>query len=77
VLFRSDPVSPPGPVIDTTGAGDSFYAGLIAGLCHELSLFDAARIGAAAGACSVTGIGGVTAIRSFEATRRLAEPKID
>ena len=67
------PVAPPGPVIDTTGAGDSFYAGLIAGLCHGLPIEFAARIGAAAGACSVTGISGVTGIRSFDETCKLFE----
>jgi sugar/nucleoside kinase (ribokinase family) len=67
------PVSPPASVVDTTGAGDSFFAGLIAGLCHDLPLEEAARIGAATGACSVTGISGVTAIRSFDETRKLLD----
>jgi sugar/nucleoside kinase (ribokinase family) len=66
-----EPIDPPGPIVDTTGAGDSFYAGLIAGLCHDMPIDQAARIGAAAGACSITGISGVTAIRSFEETHKL------
>ncbi|MDX1946673.1 MAG: carbohydrate kinase family protein [Pirellulaceae bacterium] len=66
------PVSPPGPVVDTTGAGDCFYAGLIAGLARGLSPVAAARLGAAAGACSVTGVG-AAAVRDFAATRGLAE----
>ena len=66
------PVSPPGEVVDTTGAGDSFYAGFIAGLVHGLSIADAGRVGAAAGACSVTAIGGPTNIRNYDETLALA-----
>src|SRR5690606_27092181 len=40
-------VQPPGEVIDTTGAGDSFYAGLLAGLLRGLSVEQAGRLGAA------------------------------
>jgi len=65
-------IAAPGEVVDTTGAGDSFYAGLIAGLCRNLDVADAARIGAAAGACCVTQIGTITGIRNFDETRRLA-----
>ena len=67
------PVDPPGPIVDTTGAGDCFYAGLIAGLCQGLEPLQAARVGAAAGACSVTGVGAVQGLRDFEATRQLAQ----
>jgi ribokinase len=45
-----DPVSPPGPVVDTYGAGDSFAAGLTfalgAGMGIEAALALAARCGA-------------------------------
>ncbi|MEX2545707.1 MAG: PfkB family carbohydrate kinase, partial [Phycisphaeraceae bacterium] len=51
-------VPPPGEVIDTTGAGDSFYAGLLTGLIKGLSIEDAAKLGVAAGACCVTAVGG-------------------
>ncbi len=51
------PLAPPGPVVDTTGAGDCFYGGLIAGLLEGLPLQQAGRLAAAAGACSVTGAG--------------------
>jgi sugar/nucleoside kinase (ribokinase family) len=71
-LIEIPPVAPPGEVVDTTGAGDTFYAGLMAGLLNGLTPFDAGRLGAAAGACCVTAAGGTTAIRSFEQTRRLA-----
>jgi len=65
-------VDAPGPVVDTTGAGDSFYAGLIAGLVHGLPPEQAGRVGAAAGACCVTAIGGPTGIRTFAQTCELA-----
>ncbi|MFO0902415.1 MAG: carbohydrate kinase family protein [Pirellulales bacterium] len=65
-------VAPPGPVVDTTGAGDSFYAGLIAALARDLPLAAAGRIAAAAGACSVTALGASAAIRDWDATVALA-----
>ncbi|HEX7010145.1 MAG TPA: carbohydrate kinase family protein [Phycisphaeraceae bacterium] len=65
-------VAPPGPVVDTTGAGDSFYAGLIAGLIRGLPLRDAGRLGAAAGACCVTALGGWAGARDYAETVRLA-----
>ncbi len=65
-------VAPPGEVVDTTGAGDSFYAGLIAGLLEGRSLTEAGRLGAAAGACNVTAIGGWAGARDRATTVRLA-----
>jgi len=65
-------VEPPGPVVDTTGAGDSFYAGLLTGLLKGLPLDKAGRLGTAAGACCVAAVGGCTGGKSFEATARLA-----
>lgn len=65
-------VAAPGEVIDTTGAGDSFYAGLLTGLLKGLSVEEAGRLGAAAGACCVTRVGGCTGGRSYEETARLA-----
>jgi len=66
------PVAAPGPLLDTTGAGDSFYAGLLTGLLRGRSAEDAGRLGAAAGACCVTGLGAAAGLRSFEETARLA-----
>lgn len=65
-------VDPPGPVIDTTGAGDSFYAGLLTGLLKGLPLAKAGRLGTAAGACCVTAVGGCTGGRSYAETAKLA-----
>jgi sugar/nucleoside kinase (ribokinase family) len=66
------PVTPPGPIVDTTGAGDSFYGGVLAGVLRGLSPADAGRLGAAAGACCITGLGATTAIRGYDETALLA-----
>lgn len=47
----------PVDVIDTTGCGDAFSAGFIAGLAEERDPVDAAEIGVAAGSCVATGLG--------------------
>lgn len=60
------PIAPPGPAVDTTGAGDCFYAGFIAGLVRGLSISDAGRLGAAAGSMSVTGIGAVAGLGNYD-----------
>lgn len=65
-------VPAPGPVVDTTGAGDCFYAGLLAGLLRGQSDHDAGRLAAAAGACCVTGLGASAGLRDYTETARLA-----
>ncbi len=67
-----DPVPPPGPVVDTTGAGDTFYAGLLCGLLRGLPAEQAGRLAAATGACCVTGVGASVALRDYDRTARLA-----
>ena len=67
------PVAPPGPVVDTTGAGDSFYAGLLTGLIRGMDVAEAGRIAAATGACCVSAMGASGGIRSFEETAKLAQ----
>lgn len=52
-------------VVDTTGAGDAFAAGFIAGLLKGLGVFDAARVANAVAASSVTMLGASTAIKPF------------
>ena len=64
-------VAAPAPVADTTGAGDAFLAGLLAGLLRGMTVAEAGRLGAATAACCVTGIGATAGLRSFEATMEL------
>jgi sugar/nucleoside kinase (ribokinase family) len=71
-IFEVPAISPPGPVVDTTGAGDCFFGGLLSGILRGMPPADAARLAAAAGASCVTGLGATTAIRDFAATARLA-----
>jgi sugar/nucleoside kinase (ribokinase family) len=65
-------IAAPGPVADTTGAGDSLLAGLVAGLARGMPLAEAGRLGAATAACCVTGVGATAGLRSLEETLRLA-----
>lgn len=64
--------TPPGPVMDTTGAGDNFLGGLVTGLLRGLGLRDAGKLGAATAACSVTTLGGATGGRDYAFTAKLA-----
>ena len=65
-------VPPPGPVVDTTGAGDSFLAGLLTGLLKGFDANRAGRLAAAVGACCVTGLGATAGLRGFDETARIA-----
>ncbi len=57
-LVAMAPVEP----VDTTGAGDCFNAGLIAGLLDGLDLPAAVAVGCAAGAASTAAVGGTGAV---------------
>jgi sugar/nucleoside kinase (ribokinase family) len=65
-------VPPPGPIVDTTGAGDCFYAGLLTGLLRGMGPREAGLLAAASGACCVTALGATAGIRNFDETARLA-----
>lgn len=52
------------PVVDTTGAGDSFTAGLIHGLLKGLPLAESACFACAVGSVAVGALGATTAVRS-------------
>jgi ribokinase len=56
-----DAVEPPGPVVDTYGAGDSFGAALAFALARGDALPDALKLAARAGAAVITGRGPYTA----------------
>ncbi len=55
---RFAPQTPPGPAVDTYGAGDSFAAGLTVGLAQGLALDEAVALGARCGAAVLTVRGG-------------------
>jgi 2-dehydro-3-deoxygluconokinase len=65
-------VTAPGPVVDTTGAGDSLLAGLLTGLLRGMTPRDACLLGAATAACCVTGLGATEGLRGYDETARLA-----
>lgn len=55
--------------VDTTGAGDAFNAGLVAGLADGLPLEDAVELGLRAGAFCVTRLGVVDGLPTMEQLR--------
>lgn len=64
--------APPGPVVDTTGAGDCFAAGVIAGLCAGEPLALAARLACGVAACTVSVVGGSDPALTMKKARRVA-----
>ena len=52
-------------VVDTTGAGDCFNAGFIAGLVNGLSDLEAAKVGNLAAAACVRNVGGAVGIPNY------------
>ena len=60
-------------VVDTTGAGDCFNAGFIAGLAHGLGDLQAARVGAAAAAACIRSVGGAVGIPKYKRLARAVD----
>jgi ribokinase len=54
---RYDAATPPGPIVDTYGAGDSFQAGLLFGLASGADVEDALALAARCGAAAAAGRG--------------------
>jgi sugar/nucleoside kinase (ribokinase family) len=68
--YRAEP--PPAQPVDTTGAGDCFNAGLIAGLLGGLGLAESVALGCAVGSASTSAPGGSAACPGMPAARELA-----
>jgi Sugar kinases, ribokinase family len=71
VFTASEEFTVPGfrvDAVDTTGAGDCFVGGFLAGLYRGASLREAARLANAAGALSVTRLGATTGLLSYSET---------
>src|SRR5205085_6797126 len=58
-------------ITDTTGAGDCFNAGFIAGYVNGLDDLKAARIGAAAAAACIRHVGGAVGIPRYKSALRI------
>jgi sugar/nucleoside kinase (ribokinase family) len=63
----------PAEAVDTTGAGDNFMSGLIAGLIQGWDIRQCCLFGSAAAALCITKVGPMTAIESFEQVERFLE----
>lgn len=59
------PAVPVEQVVDTTGAGDAFVAGLLAGLAHDYPIETALKIALKTGAQAVTAKGATTGVSAF------------
>jgi sugar/nucleoside kinase (ribokinase family) len=53
-------------VVDTTGCGDAYCAGFIAGLSRGWDVLEAARLGSACGSLVATGLGSDAGIENFD-----------
>lgn len=57
-------------VVDTTGAGDCFDAGFLAGLAEGLSAEKCAKLGAACASFCIEAVGGTTGVPSLETVKQ-------
>jgi sugar/nucleoside kinase (ribokinase family) len=63
-------------VCDTTGAGDNFVGGFLAGLIDGYDILEAARYANAVASISVTGMGAITALQNKKQVLDLMNQKI-
>jgi sugar/nucleoside kinase (ribokinase family) len=61
------------PVVDTTGAGDSFCGGFLAGLCRGFDLRESARLANAVAAHGIQRVGNTDGVVDYETTRQWME----
>jgi len=61
------------PVLDTTGAGDAFMAGLMCGLSHGYSAFESAAFANAVAALNIGAVGGTAGVPDFATAQRFYE----
>ena len=64
------PISSPDKVIDTTGAGDGYRAGLLSGLILKMSLKNACRLGSTVGSFVVETSGAQTQVYDIASVRK-------
>lgn len=53
-------------VVDTTGAGDSFFAGFLCGIAHQMDPFESAAFAGVVAAKNIEKIGGTEGVPNFE-----------
>ncbi len=70
---RREPAFAAPAVVDTTGSGDIFRAGLLFGFIQEWDLDATLRFASAAAALNCGAMGGWCGVRSLEETRRFAD----
>ncbi len=58
------------PVVDTTGAGDSFIAGMLCGISHGWDCFTSAGFATSVAARNIGAVGGTAGIPNFEEALR-------
>jgi sugar/nucleoside kinase (ribokinase family) len=59
--------------VDTTGAGDCFCGGFLAGLCRGFDLRESARLGNAVAAHGIQRVGNTDGVADYQTTRRWME----
>jgi len=64
-------ITPPLPVIDTTGAGDCFLAGFIAGRLRGYDMQQAGKVATAVAASCITAMGGSAGVGNWKQTSQL------